>query len=63
MTSGELTARFSHSWPTTTRHLRVLEQAGLVMVEQQGRERRYSLNRERLLRVVQLYLNALREGS
>jgi len=28
--SGYLARRFQHSWPTTTRHLRVLEEAGLV---------------------------------
>jgi len=28
--SGYLAARFQHSWPTTTRHLGVLEKAGLV---------------------------------
>jgi DNA-binding transcriptional ArsR family regulator len=32
MTSGEIAARFDCSWPTTTRHLRILEDAGLVHV-------------------------------
>ena len=32
MTSGEIAGRFDHSWPTITRHLRILEQAGLVHV-------------------------------
>lgn len=44
MTSGELSQRFSCSWPTTTRHLGILEQAGLVRVQKLGRERRYQLN-------------------
>lgn len=48
MTAGELSARFSHSWPTTTRHLGVLCEAGLVTVDQVGRERRYRLARQRL---------------
>ena len=48
MTAGELSARFSHSWPTTTRHLGVLCDAGLVTVDQVGRERRYRLARQRL---------------
>ncbi len=50
--AGEIAARFSCSWPTTTRHLKVLEEAGLVTVEREGRERFYRLERERLERVV-----------
>ena len=48
MTAGAIARRFSHSWPTTTRHLRVLEKAGLVHVEKQGRERIYSVDTGRL---------------
>ena len=50
--AGEIARRFSCSWPTTTRHLRVLQEAGLVRVEQEGRERFYELDRRRLRRVV-----------
>jgi DNA-binding transcriptional ArsR family regulator len=50
--SGWLAARFSHSWPTTTRHLNVLESAGIVEVRRSGRGSHYRLNRERLERVV-----------
>jgi DNA-binding transcriptional ArsR family regulator len=46
--AGDIASRFACSWPTTTRHLRVLEYAGLVSVEQEGRERFYVLERERL---------------
>lgn len=48
MTSGAIAARFDCSWPTTTRHLRVLEDAGLVRVEMRGRERVYRLDAKRL---------------
>ena len=48
LTSGEIAERFSCAWPTTTRHLRHLEQANLVRVEPRGRERVYVLNDERL---------------
>ena len=51
MTAGEIAGRFGCSWPTTTRHLGVLLKAGLVDVEQQGRQRTYRLNRDRLTRV------------
>src|SRR5258706_11673672 len=50
--SGYLAARFQHSWPTTTRHLGVLEKAGLVEVRREGRSSFYRLNRERLRHVV-----------
>jgi DNA-binding transcriptional ArsR family regulator len=51
MTAGEIADRFACSWPTTTRHLRVLEEAGLVTVEKRGRERFYKLMVQRLLDV------------
>jgi DNA-binding transcriptional ArsR family regulator len=47
-TAGEIAARFEHAWPTTTRHLQVLEDAGLLEHEREGRMRRYHLNRARL---------------
>ena len=47
-TAGELAARFEHAWPTTTRHLRVLEDAGLLRHEKAGRTRVYALDRQRL---------------
>jgi DNA-binding transcriptional ArsR family regulator len=52
MTAGEIAQRFDCAWPTTTRHLRQLEHAGLVSVEAVGRERIYRLEGERLRRVV-----------
>ena len=48
MTSGAIAERFDCSWPTTTQHLRVLEQAGLVTITMRGRERVYRLRAERL---------------
>ena len=48
MTSGAIANRFDCAWPTTTRHLRVLEEAGLVEVRLRGRERVYRLNSDRL---------------
>ena len=46
MTAGEIADRFKHSWPTTTRHLGVLELAGLLEVQKQGRRRVYRLKPE-----------------
>ncbi len=56
LTAGEIAARFSCSWPTTTRHLGVLVRAGLVRVEARGRERVYRLDRERLDAVAGTFL-------
>ena len=39
MTAGEVAAMFAHAWQTTTRHLQVLEAAGLLEHERQGRMR------------------------
>jgi len=61
MTSGEIAERFSCKWPTTSRHLRVLEEAGLVEVTQEGRVWNYTLNRARLKRVAGNWINAFRE--
>jgi DNA-binding transcriptional ArsR family regulator len=58
MTAGEIADRFACSWPTTTRHLRLLEAAGLVCVEKRGRERMYRLDAARLLRVASGWLKA-----
>lgn len=47
-TAGEIAGRFAHKWPTTTRHLRVLEDAGLVRQERHGRTRVYAVDKTRL---------------
>ena len=48
MTAGEIAAVFEHAWQTTTRHLRVLERAGLLTHEKQGRTRIYRIQHKRL---------------
>jgi DNA-binding transcriptional ArsR family regulator len=48
MTAGEIAALFQHAWPTTTRHLQVLESAGLLRHERQGRTRQYRIDVRRL---------------
>jgi DNA-binding transcriptional ArsR family regulator len=57
MTSGAIAARFDCSWPTTSQHLRVLQQAGLVTIELRGRERVYRLDMERLHSVAKGWLD------
>jgi DNA-binding transcriptional ArsR family regulator len=48
MTAGEIANVFEHAWPTTTRHIQILENAGLLRHDQQGRNRVYYINRRRL---------------
>lgn len=57
--SGYLAARFHVSWPTTTRHLGVLVDAGLIEVRREGRSSFYRLNRERLTSVVEHWLRLI----
>jgi DNA-binding transcriptional ArsR family regulator len=57
MTSGAIAARFDCSWPTTSQHLRVLQQAGLVTIELRGRERVYRLDPQRLHDVAKGWLD------
>jgi DNA-binding transcriptional ArsR family regulator len=48
MMAGEIAAIFEHAWQTTTRHLQVLERAGLLQSEKRGRMRVYSIELKRL---------------
>ena len=43
-TSGEIADHFDSSWPTISRHLAILRDAGLVNAERNGQEIRYELN-------------------
>ncbi len=63
MTAGDVAGRFSCTWPTTSRHLKVLEDAGMVRVEKQGRERIYHLEEKQLLRVVNGWTKWFRQGD
>ena len=59
LNSGYLAARFQHSWPTTTRHLAVLEAAGVITVRREGRSSHYKLERERVSGVLEGWLRHL----
>jgi len=59
--AGDIAKRFAHAWPTTTRHLRVLEEAGLITSERQGRKRLYRLDLSKLS-ALDDYLAWLRTG-
>src|SRR5204862_4914150 len=63
LSSGYLAKRFTHSWPTTTRHLHVLEAARVVSVRRDGCSCVYRLERDRLERVVGGWLAMLEPPS
>ena len=48
MSAGDIAARFSCTWPTTSRHLRVLEAACLLELQKQGRSRVYRVDKRKL---------------
>jgi DNA-binding transcriptional ArsR family regulator len=48
MAAGEVASRFSCTWPTTSRHVKRLSDAGLLAVERRGRRRIYRLDVSRL---------------
>lgn len=60
LSGGAIAQRFACSWPTTTRHLRVLLDARLVSVVKRGRERVYRLERHRLQEIVGEWLSCFR---
>jgi ArsR family transcriptional regulator, arsenate/arsenite/antimonite-responsive transcriptional repressor len=43
-TSGEIADHFKSSWPTVSRHLAVLRDAGLILSERSGQQIVYELN-------------------
>src|SRR3982750_2323328 len=49
LTAGEIAARFEMSKPAISKHLQILENAGLIASEKQGQFVRYSLVRDNLI--------------
>ena len=56
-TSGEIAERFESAWPTVSRHLGVLREAGLILSEKQGQQVVYELNTTVLDEVVEQLLD------
>jgi DNA-binding transcriptional ArsR family regulator len=54
--AGEIVSGFAHKWPTITRHMQKLEKAGLVTLKRSGTNQLYSLNNEKLNRVVNNFM-------
>ena len=56
LTAGEIAARFAMSKPAISKHLQLLEAAGLVTSEKRGQYVWYSMERENLSAAVAVFL-------
>ena len=56
LTAGEIAERFSISKPAISKHLQILENAGLVVSEKNGQFVTYSLVRENLANTLNAYV-------
>ena len=56
LTAGEIAARFEMSKPAISKHLQILENAGLVVSEKQGQFVRYALVRDNLVNTLNGFL-------
>ncbi|HVZ78564.1 MAG TPA: autorepressor SdpR family transcription factor [Gemmatimonadaceae bacterium] len=61
-TSGAIAAHFDTAWPTVSRHLGVLRDAGLILSERQGQQVIYELNTTVFADVVEQLLDWMRPG-
>ena len=59
MTAGEIASRFQMSKPAISKHLQLLESAGLVTSEKRGQFVWYSLAREELVMVIARFLQTV----
>lgn len=62
-TSGEIAEHFSSSWPTVSRHLAVLRDAGLILSERSGQQIVYELNTTVFHDLVELLVEWTRPGG
>ncbi|MGH7671056.1 MAG: autorepressor SdpR family transcription factor [Gemmatimonadaceae bacterium] len=60
--SGEIAERFDSTWPTISRHLGVLRDAGLILSERHGQQIVYELNTTVFNDVVEQLLDWIRPG-
>ena len=59
LTAGEIASRFAMSKPAISRHLAILESAGLIRGDKRGQFVHYSLVRENLINVLNGYVQEL----
>ncbi len=63
LTSGEIAEAFPSAWPTISRHLSVLKEAGLIEAERRGQHVVYELNTSVVEDVVQHLLGWMKKGG
>lgn len=56
LNAGDIVKYFEHKWPTITRHLKQLEDAGLILSTKDGTQHFYTLNTERMRTVLNNWL-------
>jgi len=59
LTAGEIAARFDMSKPAISKHLQILETAGLVRAERRGQFVHYTLNRDSLANTLNGFLQVV----
>lgn len=63
LTSGEIAQHFPVAWPTISRHLAVLRDAGLIQAERHGQQIVYELNTTVLEDLVQHLMGWMTPGG
>jgi ArsR family transcriptional regulator len=63
MNAGEIAARFAMSKPAISKHLQILEAAGLVTSEKRGQFVWYEIAREELVGTLRLFLDHIAPES
>jgi DNA-binding transcriptional ArsR family regulator len=56
MAAGEIASSFYHKWPTITRHLQLLQKAGLITVSKVSTQQLYKLNKEKMTLVLESWI-------
>ncbi|MBN4071060.1 helix-turn-helix transcriptional regulator [Crocinitomix catalasitica] len=56
MPAGEIVRGFQYKWPTMTRHLQQLEQAGIITVTKQGTQNLYEFNRKMMTNILDKWI-------
>ena len=54
--AGDIVDCFNYKWPTVTRHLQQLEQAGLISVTKKGTQNLYELNRKMMTNIIDKWI-------
>ena len=63
LTSGEIASAFPSRWPTISRHLALLRDAGLILAERDGQHIRYELDTSVVQDLVQHVLGWIGKGG